>query len=171
MEKEISEYYQYNTLDFDSEGNRLEDGLSFRELIKKFERDFHSRHPSDYALNLYANSKTMSLLAKSCNAEPNMIYGMDLTRGDVFDSIVDPYVNFEMDQKSKYVYVYGIDSAYMTQCNEYGYPIFGDENNIWPLTLLVNDMMRDDEIRLSFPSDESDEKEDIIVEVPQIEFA
>ena len=65
MEKEISETYSFRPLDFDEKGRRIVDGLSFRDVVKEYERDFHYRHSTEYALNLYANSKTMALLAKS----------------------------------------------------------------------------------------------------------
>lgn len=56
MNKEISEIYYYNPSDFTS-----------------------------YAYNLYANSQTMVLLARSNNAAPFLIYGMDLTQGFSLD--------------------------------------------------------------------------------------
>ncbi len=56
MEKEISEIYSFNPDDFDKSGRRVSDGLSFRNLVKEFERDFHHIHSMEYALNLYGNS-------------------------------------------------------------------------------------------------------------------
>ena len=85
MEKEIIETYYFTPAEFDENGRRKNDGLTFRELVKEYERDFHHRHSTEYALNLYANSQTMSLLAKSCNAAPFLLYGMDLTQGHSFD--------------------------------------------------------------------------------------
>lgn len=79
MEKEISETYSFRPLDFDEKGRRIVDGLSFRDVVKEYERDFHYRHSTEYALNLYANSKAMALLAKSNDAAPFLMYGMDLT--------------------------------------------------------------------------------------------
>ena len=70
MEKEISETYSFRPVAFDEKGRRIVDGLSFRDVVKEYERDFHSRHSTEYALNLYANSKTMALLAKSSDAAP-----------------------------------------------------------------------------------------------------
>ena len=78
---------------FDKSGRRLSDGLSFRNLVKEFERDFHRIHSMEYALNLYGNSQTMNLLARSCDAAPFMIYGMELTQGKSFDAEKDPYIN------------------------------------------------------------------------------
>ena len=86
IEKEISETYYYNPADFDGNGRRLDDGMTFRDLVKNYEHDFHDKHSSEYAFNLYANSKTMNLLAKSCNAAPFLVYGMDLTQGRSFDA-------------------------------------------------------------------------------------
>ena len=40
---------------------------------------------------------------------------MDLTQGTSFDAERDPYINHEMDKHSKSIYVYGIDSAFMTE--------------------------------------------------------
>ena len=35
----------------------------------------------------------MNLLARSCDAAPFMIYGMELTQGKSFDAEKDPYIN------------------------------------------------------------------------------
>ena len=64
IEREICETYNYTPSDFDENGRRKSDGMTFRNLIKDFERDFHNRHPAEYALNLYAKSQTMNLLAR-----------------------------------------------------------------------------------------------------------
>ena len=89
MEKEIIETYCFNPADFDESGRRYGDGVSFRDVVKEYERDFHKCHSTEYALNLYANSCTMALLAKSNDAAPFLIYGMDLTQGRSFDAIQD----------------------------------------------------------------------------------
>lgn len=93
MEKELSKRYYYSPSDFDTLGRRKGDGMTFRDVINEFEYDFHETYGTEYALNLYANSKTMALLAKSNDAAPFLIYGMDLTQGKSFDAIQDPYVN------------------------------------------------------------------------------
>ncbi len=152
MEKEIIETYYYNPSDFNQDGRRKSDGKTFRDFIKECEIDFHTRHSTEYALNLYANSQTMAILARSNNAAPFLIYGMDLTQGSSFDPIEDPYVNHEMGKLSKNVFVYGIDSAFMTEFDESGYPVLNDDSNIFPLTLLVDDKMRNDELRLAVPT-------------------
>ena len=173
IEKEISETYYYNPADFDGNGRRLDDGMTFRDLVKNYEHDFHDLHSTEYALNLYANSKTMALLARSCDAAPFLIYGMDLTQGRSFDAEKDPYINHQMDKYSDNIYVYGIDSAFMTEFDEYGYPIFDEDSNIYPLTLLVDNNMRDGTIRLAVPSmdDDDDELEPVTIDVPQLEYA
>ena len=63
MEKEIIETYRFNPADFNKKGRRISDGVTFREVVKTFERDFHERHSAEYALNFYANARTMHLLA------------------------------------------------------------------------------------------------------------
>ena len=78
MEFEISETYRFNLSEYDSNGRRVKDGVGFRDVVKEFEVDFHRLHSADYALNLYANTKTMRLLSKSCDAAPFLIYGMEL---------------------------------------------------------------------------------------------
>ena len=172
MEREISETYYYTPADFDENGRRKSDGMTFRDLIKDFERDFHSRHSTEYALNLYANSQTMNLLARSCDAAPFLLYGMELTEGKSFDAEKDPYFNHEMDQFSKKIYVYGIDSAFMTEFDEHGYPVLDEDNEIFPLTLLVDDTMRDGDLRLSVPTvDNGDEAENVPIDVPHFEYA
>ena len=84
---------------------------------------------------------------------------MDLTQGKHFDALCDPDANHNMDLYSKSIFVYGIDSAFMTDLDEDGYPIFGD--GIYPLTLLVDCNIRNGELRLSTPTDESDDEFDI----------
>ena len=172
MEKEIIETYYFNPADFDESGRRYGDGVSFRDVVKEYERDFHIRHSTEYALNLYANSCTMALLAKSNDAAPFLIYGMDLTHGKSFDAIQDPYVNHEMEQHSNKIYVYGIDSAFMTEFDKYGYPILDENSRILPLTLLVDHTMRNGEVRLAVPTlGDGDEAENVIIDVPQFEYA
>jgi hypothetical protein len=100
------------------------------------------------------------------------LYKIYLTQGKSFDAKQDPYVNHEMEKNSPYIYVYGIDSAFMTEFDEYGYPVLNDDSDIYPLTLLVDDTMRDDEVRLAFPTmDDGDETEDVIIDVPKFEYA
>ena len=82
MEKEISETYYFDPTVFNENGKSNHNGISFRMLIKEFERDFHGRHATEYALNLYGNSQTMNLLARSSGAAPFLIYGMELTQGN-----------------------------------------------------------------------------------------
>jgi len=159
MEREISETYFFDENGFDTNGCRICDGITFREVVKEFEFDFHKKHSGEYALNLYANARTMDLLAKSCHAEPILSYGMDLTQGKHFDALCDPDANHNMDLYSKSIFVYGIDSAFMTDLDEDGYPIFGD--GIYPLTLLIDCNIRIGELRLSTPTDESDEEFEI----------
>ena len=172
MEREISEKYYYNPYDYDMKGRRRKDGLSFRDVVREFERDFHARHTTEYALNFYSNSSTMRLLQKSCDAAPFLMYGMDLYKGTSFDAEQDPYINHEMDKHSKNIYVYGIDSAFMTEFDKDGYPIFDEDGDIFPLTLLIDKTMRDNEVRLAVPTlDDGDETEDVTIDVPHFEYA
>lgn len=171
MEKEISETFYYNPNDYDEKGRRKSDGMTFRDIIKEFERDFHDIHTMDYALNLYGNPHTMRLLSKSCGAASFLVYGMDLTQGASFDAVRDPFINHEMEIHSPYICVYGIDSAFMTEFDEYGYPIVDEDKDIYPLTLLVDSSMRDGEIRLAVPTLDGDNEENVIVDVPKFEFA
>ena len=84
----------------------------------------------------------------------------------------DPFINHEMDNNSNYVYVYGIDSAYMTEYDESGYPILDENSEIYPLTLLVDDTIQDGSIRLSSPtSDDDGEEPEIVIYVPELEYA
>ena len=172
MEKELYKTYYFDPADYDNRGRRKSDGKSFRDVVKEFEYDFHDTYSTEYALNLYANSLTMALLAKSNDAAPFLVYGMDLTQGKSFDAIQDPYVNHEMEKYSPNIYVYGIDSAFMTEFDEYGYPVLDEDSNIFPLTLLVDNTMRDDEVRLAVPTmDDRDETEDVVIDVPKFEYA
>jgi len=172
MEKEIIETYYFNPADYDNQGRRRSDGMSLRDVIKGFERDFHEVHSTEYALNLYANSQTMDLLAKSCDAAPFLLYGMDLTQGHSFDPEKDPYINHEMDRYSKFIYVYGIDSAFMTEYDENGYPILDEDSDIYPLTLLIDDKMRSGTIRLAVPTtDDNDDTEFVTIDSPKYVYA
>ncbi|MBR6141767.1 MAG: hypothetical protein IKQ37_08430 [Bacteroidaceae bacterium] len=172
IEREISERYFFNLHDFNEKGRRRKDGLSFRDVVREFERDFHARHSTEYALNFYGNSKTMRLLEKSCDAAPFLTYGMDLTQGTAFDAEHDPYINHEIDKRSKNIYVYGIDSAFMTEFDKDGYPILDEDGDIFPLTLLIDKTMRDNEVRLAVPTlDDGDETEDVTIDVPHFEYA
>ena len=59
----------------------------------------------------------------------------------------------------------------MTEFDEYGYPILDENSDIYPLTLLVDDTMRDNEVRLAVPTmDDGDETEDVIIDVPKFEY-
>ena len=172
MEKEIYKTYYFDPADYDNRGRRKSDGKTFRDVVKEFEYDFHDTFSTEYALNLYANSLTMALLAKSKDAAPFLIYGMDLTQGKSFDALQDPFVNHEMEKYSPNIYVYGIDSAFMTEFDEYGYPVLDENCDIYPLTLLVDNTMRDNEVRLAVPiMDDGDETEDVTIDVPQFEYA
>lgn len=172
MEREISEIYHFNHSDYDEKGRSIKDGLPFREHVRDFERDFHAQHSCEYALNFYSNSKTMVLLEKSCDAAPFLSYGMDLTQGTTFDAEEDPRINHEIDKHSKKIIVYGIDSAYMTEFDEYGYPIIDENKAIFPLTLLVDNTMRDNEVRLAVPTlGGGDETEEVNIDVPKPEYA
>ena len=172
IEKEITETYCFKPTDFNEKGRRISDGMTFRDVVKEYERDFHERHSAEYALNLYANSQTMDLLARSNDAAPFLLYGMDLTQGKSFDAVQDPFANHEMEKHSEKIYVYGIDSAFMTEFDEYGYPILNEDSDIYPLTLLVDDTMRDGELRLAVPTlDDGDETENVTIDVPQFEYA
>ena len=172
MEKELYKTYYFDSADYDKRGRRKSDGKSFRDVIKEFEYDFHDTYSTEYALNLYANSRTMALLAKSNDAASFLMYGMDLTQGKSFDAVQDPFVNHEMEKYSPNIYVYGIDSAFMTEFDEYGYPILDENSDIYPLTLLVDDTMRDNEVRLAVPTiDDGNETEDVTIDVPQFEYA
>lgn len=176
MEKEIFETFLFNPFDYDDNGRRTKDGMTFRDVIKEFEHDFHRLHTTEYARNLYANARTMKILSNSCNAEPFLVYGMDLTKGKSFDPQIDPDNNHKMNQYSKYIHVYGIDSAFMTEFDEFGYPKLDEDSDIYPLTLLIDDSMSDGMLKLSVPTidDDGDDEEDpepVTTDVPQFEYA
>jgi len=84
MQKELSETFYYVPSDFDEHGVRKDDGLTFRAFVAECERKFHELHSTEYAWMFYANSRTMSLLAMSKEADKHLIYGMDLYKGRYF---------------------------------------------------------------------------------------
>ncbi len=170
MEKEIIETYYFRPEEF-VEGRKV-DGTTFRDVVKEFERDYHAKHSGDYAYNLYANATTMHLLELGNGASPYFSYGMELTKGTVFEPEVDGEINYEIDKHCKHVIVYGIDSAFMNQFDEDGDPVFGEKNDIYPLTLLIDNSMRDGTIRLATPTIDDDEEEEIpeLIDSPKYEF-
>jgi len=170
METEITETYKFAPEDYDDKGRRKVSELKFRDWVTACEQDFHSVHSGMYALNFYGNSNTMRLLQASCDANPKLLYGMDLYHGRHFHPIKDPYINHKIDVKSEYITVYGIDSAFMP-LNEKGIPKFDEDKCIWPLTLLIDNDMLDGEIKLSCPDDDEKESEEQVVPVaPQYEY-
>lgn len=168
MEQEITEVYLFNPEDFRN-GRRKEDGTTFREVVKEFEHDFHQQHSPEYALNLYANAATMHLLEKSCNAAPFLSYGMDLTQGHVFDAVQDPLTNHAIEKYSRHIIVYGIDSAYMETPD--GNITIDEEAGIFPLTLLIDNSMRDGTLRLTTPTwDDEEEEYNVTIDLPNFEY-
>lgn len=169
MEKEISQIYTFDSKSFGKNGETM-DGMSFRDLLKEFEYDFHEMHTAYYALNMYANSNTMRLLQAACKADVFLSYGMDLLKGDTFDPIADSYANHEMAKYSTSIIVYAIDSAYMNPLSkEWG---IDEQQGIYPLTLLIDDSMSDGILRLSTPCfDDGDETEKEPVNVLDFEYA
>ena len=88
-----------------------------------------------------------------------------------FDPIEDPLINSKIDIYSKYVTVYGIDSAFMDKFEDNGYPVIDEENEIYPLTLLIDSSLPDGTIKLSHhDDDDDDEEEDLVPEKPKFEF-
>ena len=172
MEKELYKTYYFNPADYDDRGRRKSDGKTFRDVVKEFEYDFHNTYTTEYALNMYASMNTMALLAKSKDAASFLMYGMDLTRGKSFDATEDPCFNHEMEKLSSYICVYGIDSAFMTEFDEYGCPILNEDSGIYPLTMLFDNSMRDGMVRLAVPTlDDGDESEIVVIDEPQFVYA
>lgn len=60
---------------------------------------------------------------------------MDLTQGGAFDAEQDPQINHAMEEYSRHIFVYGIDSAYMERPD--GSVVIDEEAGIFPLTLLI----------------------------------
>ncbi|MDE5574159.1 MAG: hypothetical protein K2I87_00420 [Bacteroidales bacterium] len=160
MKQEITETYTFNPQDYHN-GLRKTDGKSFRDVVKEFEYDFHNRHSCEYADFLYANASTMHLLEKACGAAPFLSYGMYLTQGHAFDAVQDPFANHAMEKYSPNITVYGIDSAFMEK-----------EDAIYPLTLLIDDSMRNGTLRLASPTsdDEDGGKEIVVIDSPKFEY-
>lgn len=169
MEKEFIETYTFNPEDY-YDGRRKSDGKTFRDEVKTFERDFHQRHSGDYALNLYANSATMRLLEKSCGAASFLSYGMDLTQGHAFDAEQDPQINHAMEEYSQHIFAYGIDSAYYMERPD-GSIVIDEEAGIFPLTLLIDNSMRNGIVRLATPtSDDEQEEENVLIDSPKFKY-
>lgn len=169
MEIEIFETYRFDPSEFDCDGKNKSTAENFRDWVKDCEFDYHERHSSLYALNFYSNSKTMRLLQNSCGAKKGLQYGMDLYHGNRFNPTKDPEINHKIDGFSSSITVYGIDSAFMKP-NSQGIPDIDEDEGIWPLTLLIDDKMRNNEIRLSCPDDDDNEEVNAPL-TPKIEYA
>ena len=76
-----------------------------------------------------------------------------------------------MDSHSQYFFVYGIDSAFMTEFDENGYPIINEDSDIYPLTLLIDSAMGNGVVRLAVPTIDDDDTETVIIDVPKFEYA
>ncbi len=162
MEKK--EIYHFSPHDFDSNGKRTSDGTSFREVLKEFERDFHAPYPNYYASFLVANYSTMLLLSRSCNAKENMIYGMDLIQNEF-----DPYTNHHIETAStrENIVVYGIDSAFMV-LDKNGIPVIDENKRIFPLTLLIDNELKDGILHLKY-IDDDDQDDEFVFEPKEID--
>lgn len=160
---EIKETYRFFPRDYDRAGRRKFDGVPFREVLKEFEYDFHVRHPDCYAQFMLANIGVMSILARSCNANANMIYGIELIDGE-FD--ID--FNFIMEEASdrSNVVVYAIDSAYMTY-DESGLPIIDD---IFPLGLVVDGDLGEGVLQLQGSDDDDSDDESLTTKPVNIDM-
>jgi hypothetical protein len=158
---EIKEIYHFSPQDFDINGKRVSDATSFREVLKEFERDFHFRHSNYYALYLFANHSTMLLLSRSCNARENMIYGMEL-----IDSEFDPTTNHFIEEVSskENIVVYGIDSTFM-DFDENGVPRIDEEKMIYPLTLLIDNNMKNGVLHLKYLDNKEDDKDFVMTPI------
>lgn len=156
----IKEIYNFSPFDFDGNGKRVSDGIPFRDVLKEFEFDFHDCHLNYYALYMFANQSTMLLLSRSCNARKNLIYGMDLV-----ESEFDPTTNFCIEEASsmEYVIVYGIDSAFML-CDDQGIARIDEDKKLYPLTLLVDENMRDGVLYLKYLDDDRENDDDYVTE-------
>ena len=60
----------------------------------------------------------------------------------------------------------------MNEFDKFGYPVINENSDIYPLTLLVDNTMKDDEVRLATPIfDGGDDAVNMPVDVPQFEYA
>lgn len=70
------------------------------------------------------------------------------------------------------MFVYGIDSAFMDNYDENGYPLLDENSNIYPLTLLIDEKLLDNTIKLTVPTiDDDNETDQIIVNISKFEYA
>lgn len=94
---------------------------------------------------------------------------MDLTQGHAFDAEQDPQINHAMEEYSQHIFVYGIDSAYMERPD--GSIVIDEEAGIFPLTLLIDNSMRNGIVRLATPtSDDEQEEENVLIDSPKFEY-
>lgn len=164
MENETIERYYFSLNDYDAQGRHKITGTTFRQFVDECERHFHSAHSTSYAVFFYANQHTMTLLQHSCDANPMFSYGMELYNGNEFDPVEDPNANANIDHYSSRIMVYGIDSAYMED-NKDGIKVMNENKGIFPLTLLIDNTMEDNTIKLSCPNTNNGDSDEIEVPV------
>ena len=117
-----------------------------------------------------SDSMTFRDVVKEFEAASFLSYGMDLTQGNAFDAEQDPYINHAIEGHSRHIFVYGIDSAYMETSD--GHIAIDEEKGIYPLTLLIDNSMRNGIIRLATPtSDDEGEEEHVVIDSPKFEYA
>jgi len=162
----MNKVYYFPPYDFDANGRRVSDGVPFREIVKEFERDFHLNHSHRYEHLLFANSRTMLLLSRSCDAKENLIYGSEV----IDDYFIDPHTNHLIEEAStkEYIVVYGIDSAFMPVDKD-GIALIDYDKKIFPLALLIDDNLSDGIIILIYKDDDDSRDDERVNEPVDIE--
>ena len=60
----------------------------------------------------------------------------------------------------------------MTEFDENGYPVLDEKSDIYPLTLLIDDEMRNGSVRLAVPtSDDDEDVESVTIDLPHFIYA
>ena len=149
--KFMEQYYKFNRLEFNEDGNSTRVDECFLDLIRKWEDDFHERFLPFFANYLFANASTMILANQCLVTEPNEDLGMELIEGEV-----DLDTNLKIENYSKRVTIYALGTNHDL-----------DE----PLYFIRDDSMADGMVILKFvPTMDDDDTvgPDIPVEIEKI---
>ena len=138
----LIEHYTYKPEEYDIEDLHKESRQLFIDVIGRWEKDFHSKHPAFHANYLFGNQSTMSLIDHCLSFEgTNLRCGMEMIDGEI-----NLDANMEIETYSDIQTVYGIDSA-----------VLPDD---LPLLLIIDNSLSDGKILLKYiPDDDDDDKD------------
>jgi hypothetical protein len=144
----IAEFYTFKGDYFDKKGRRENDGISFRDIVKGFEEEFHKKYAPYYANCFVANLKTMMYLERSFRSS----CGCSLKKSEKYHfggDVINGELTFDVAQKMA-------DAKGRTLTG--GIDVYYDEEPLW---LFTDSDMLDNTVKLMYMpvSDDDDEDE------------